>query len=230
MSALHTIDTVLGWAEVILVPFSLVWLFVAWRQPRQNLRAAGILALVLALTIAQPFGIVAEQSGPPPATAEQRDPTAIHTADVFGIPLMPFALYSRDNLINLFDGHPTQTLRARSWLWGPLLTNSTKIAAICNESGGPDPPCWNPGRRYGNDLTLSQDGDTYWATLDNSPEPGIPPPIFSQTEYTWKLSFGLASPAGLIYWVLAASLFVLAWRRQAQLPAQPETSGSGDSA
>jgi hypothetical protein len=210
MTALHTIDAVLGWIEVLLVPFSLVWLLLAWRNPKPGrLRAASILALVLAVTVAQPFGIVAEESGPPPASAEQRDPTATHPAYLFDvIPIMPFALYSRDDLTKgWFENNPTATLRARSWLWGPLLTNSTKIAHICGDAF--EPPCWEPpGRPYGNTMTLSQDGGSYWATLHN---PGAPSP--APTEFTWKLGWGLASPAGLVYWLLVGGLIFLARRR-----------------
>jgi hypothetical protein len=218
MDALHGIDTALAWVEVLLVPFSIGWLLLAWWRPKPGrLRAAAVLALILAVTVAQPFGVVAEPSGPPPASAEQRDPTTIHTAYLLGvIPIMPFALYSRDDLTkNLFENNPTATLRARSWLWGPLLTNSSKIADICNQSSVFDPPCWQPDRPqsgYRNTLTVSQDGGSYWATLHNRGA-AVPAPA----EFTWKLGWGLASPAGLVYWLLAGGLIVLARRRRARL-------------
>jgi hypothetical protein len=216
MSALHTIDTLLGLAEIFLVPLSLVWLLLAWRRPNpERLRRASILALVLALTIAQPFGLVAEKSGPPPASAEQRDPAAIHVAYLFGVvPVEPFALYSRDDLLSgLAENVTSATLRARSWFWGPFLTNSTKVGDICNQSDVFDPPCWQPDRSqsgYAHTLSLSEDGGNYWATLHNV---RTDPSVHAPAEFTWKLDWGLASPAGLIYWFLAGGLVYLARRR-----------------
>jgi hypothetical protein len=52
------LDTLLGWAEVILVPFSVVWLLAAIvKRDRRRVRVGVVVALVLCITVAEPFGV-----------------------------------------------------------------------------------------------------------------------------------------------------------------------------
>ncbi len=183
-----------------------------------------MLALILALTVAQPFGVIAsrEKAAPrPPPDAENGD--SVHFARVFGIPALPFRLYSRPNLLQA-ENAPWATLRARSWLWLPALTNASRIAETC--SSDVLTPCWKPERGWGRgqtDLTVFQDGGKQWATIDNPLGRGSgPAPI--PDSFTWKLRAGIASPAGLVYWILAAILVITARRRRAR-PSSSDSAG-----
>ncbi len=195
-----TVARVLGLAEFFLIPFSLLWLLVALRsRSRRRSRRAIALALVLAVTVAQPFGIVRTERGPPPRNAHRVAPTSVHVARLFGLlPVLPFALYHQDNLRS-GENDPTATLKARSWFWLPILTNAATIAAIC----APDiyTPCWQPTGPDSHNLELSQSGGTYYVSLLD-PASAKLPPFGART--TWDLSAGIASPSGLIYWILLA--------------------------
>lgn len=201
------LDRFLGLAELILIPVSLILLVTALYKEKGRRRAV-IVTLITGLTVAQPFGIVshAEQSVPP-ASAESVDPKTVHAARVLGVPVLPFKLYTRTNLLHeLQETTTSETLRARSWFWGPFLTNSTEIADTCG--GSPTPPC--AGTLDRKLRMLSDDGD-YWITVANPsacrPAAGIP------CSFTWKVGVGVTSWIGLAYWVVAGALLVPVLRR-----------------
>ncbi len=197
---MQALARVLGFAEFLLVPVSLVWLLVALRWPsRQRSRRATTLALVLAITVAQPFGVVATDRAPPPRDAHRVSPTSVHVARLFGVlPVLPFVLYHQDNLYS-GENVATAKLKARSWFWLPILTNATTVTGIC---GGSDSPCWPIGRDS-HALQLSQSGDNYYASLVDPAHAKEPP--FSTSD-TWDLSAGIVSLSGLVYWILLALL------------------------
>ena len=176
-------------------------------------------ALVLALTVAQPFGVVAskEAGAPrPPTEAEQANGDSVHVARLFGLlPAVPFRLYQREIFLSgLGENAPNKTLRARSWFWLPALTNATQVAETCSDDVLT--PCWEPGEQ---DLTVFREGGAQWVTIDNPPGRDSGPAQIPDS-FTWKLSAGIASPAGLAYWVLAALLIVTASRRRSR-PSSP---------
>ena len=178
-------------------------------------------ALVLALTVAQPFGVVASKDAGapmPPTEAEQANGDSVHVARLFGLlPVVPFRLYQREIFLSgLGENAPNKTLRARSWFWLPALTNATQVAETCSDDVLT--PCWEPGEQ---DLTVFREGATTWATIDNPP--GRDPsraPLAIPDSFTWKLSAGIASPSGLAYWALAALLIVTPRRRRSR-PSSP---------
>lgn len=106
------------------------------------MRWATLLATAVALTVAQPIGAVTTREHRlPPSDAHASDAGDLHVLrTVGGVPLLPFALYRREALYP-GDGGPQASLRARSWLWLPLLTNGAQIASMC---GGSTPLCWYP--------------------------------------------------------------------------------------
>lgn len=172
-----------------------------------------VLALAVALTVAQPFGVVASKEKaaprPPPNAANGH---SIHVARVFGIPVLPFRLYSR-SVFWPGENTPTANLRARSWFWLPALTNATQIAETCSDSLT---PCWNPEPGSGhpqNDLTVFRNGGKQWVTIDN-PAGKNSGPARIPDSFSWELRAGIASPAGLAYWAVAGILVITARRRR----------------
>jgi hypothetical protein len=218
---MQTLAYALGIAEDLLVPISLFLLAGALLVPsRRRAKRAIVLALVLAVTVAQPFGIVARPVSGPPDGAKPIGTTAIHVARLFGtVPILPFALYREEFLGPVGDQAPTAAVKARSWFWLPILTNATKIKDIC----GNEDPCWgtiaNSESGPSNALTLEEKNGRYYATLNGAPttRPGAP------SSYTWELGPGIASIAGLIYWALLALLLpaILTRSRSAAAQAMP---------
>ena len=163
-----TLDRILGIIEVIAVPVSLWWLVRARLAPTaKRTRRAVVLALVVGLTVAQPFGTVAvPQDRLPPTGARPLQPRSVHVARLFGVlPVLPFSLYPRKDLYS-GENAPSATLRARSWFWLPVLTNSTNIKDMCSPSV--DIPCWEPNdvKAYGNPRVLKvYESDGVWVVL-----------------------------------------------------------------
>ena len=165
------------------MPASLLWLVAAWERPtaRGLRRAPTVLAVIVGLTVAQPFGVVAskeERASPPPPTdapqpgapslpePERSNGEDVHVARLFGlVPVLPFRFYQREIFLSgLGENAPNETLRIRSWFWLPVLTNATEVAEAC--SGDVFTPCWRPGQQT---LTVFREGGTQWATIDNPP-------------------------------------------------------------
>ncbi len=214
------------------MPASLLWLIAAWKRPtgRGHRTAPTVLALVVGLTVAQPFGVIASKKDAaprPPVYAGNGH--SVHVARVFGIPLLRFRLYSRE-VFWPGENTTTATLRARSWFWLPALTNATQIAETC--SNDVLDPCWDPepgSGTSGSDLTVFRDGGKQWVTIDNpdgrqqEKERGPCPPETCGAGYrptpipdsfNWELRAGIASPAGLVYWALAILLVISARLRR----------------
>jgi hypothetical protein len=114
--------------------------------------------------------------------------------------VVPFELYSLPDVWYI----DTQgvALKARTWMWLPLLTNSSTITRMCL-GGFDEPPCWDDAS--GDHLALWRKGSHYWVGFSPS-DPG-------EETGVWSLGFGLASWAGLAYWALAWTLSLLGWRR-----------------
>jgi hypothetical protein len=162
---------------------------------------------VIALTVAQPFGIVAKrQAAPPPRTAKDVGSTGVHVVRAFGFVPLPFALYTRSR-VYVDENMPTATLRARSWAWAPFLTNATHVTDVCGNSV--ETPCWQYGDSDAGQLGVYRSGGSTWVSISN-------PYLNEQNarsvpaQFTWKLGFGVASIAGLVYWAVAGLLLVLA--------------------
>jgi hypothetical protein len=206
----ETLDRVLGFAEFFLVGLGLIWLCIAaGRARRRSLLRATVPAALLAVTVAQPFGVVARKTSPPTAAPAVDHPTHVHIVHAAGIPIAPFRLYPREDLLAGWAENTTSsTLRARSWLWLPVLTNSTRVAGMCDNSTLR--PCW--GGTYDDRLVMLRKGRSYWVMFaTRNGETG--PYHLNEELGVWKLSFGVASPAGLAYWAVAGALSLLGWRR-----------------
>jgi hypothetical protein len=212
-TVMQTLARVLGIAEVLLVPVSILWLLLASVRPSRARAWRSIgLAAGVALTVAQPFGVVAGERSAPPAGARPVNPTSIHVARLAGfLPTLPFTLYHEDYIVSGENG-PTAALKARSWFWLPVLTNATTIKDICSNNVV-STPCWGSDGRaydYPTNLRLSEKAGRYYVTLLNPAARNYSP--YDRTSYTWELAPGLASPAGLIYWVVLAVLIPVAVR------------------
>ena len=215
MSAL---DVILGLAEVVFLPLSLVWLARACIRPTsRRVRHATLAALLLAVTIAQPFGMVAHEKAAPALTVPPGSGAeTVHLGRVLSVPLLPFRLYAKPRLLAL-ENMPTEELKARSWFWLPILSNGTKIADIC---GNAFEPCWRPewkdsrsailrNRPATRNLTVMRDGSRYWVVIENVSVSGRQ----FRPRFSWELRPGITSPAGLVYWGLAGALIASARRR-----------------
>lgn len=199
------LDWILGIGGWLAAITSLIWLVGAWLRPtRQRTRRAVLLALVLAVTVAQPFGIVAHRVARMPANAHAVAPYSVHAARAFGaIPLFPFAVY-RLHYPPIGDNWTHASLRVRSWFWLPILTNATHVTGLCG--GIVTLPCWDPSLTgEHNALTLASSGGDYYLRMED----------FQSTRggyLTWKLTPGIAYVPGLIYWLLLAVLIPLVVR------------------
>ena len=192
-----TLALFLGACEFILVPVSVVWLLWATIIPtRARVRRALRFAVVIAATVAQPFGIVAAQEPGPPRDAHPVSPTGIHIDRIAGIlPILPFSLYRENTIIHNDTGSARATLKARSWFWLPVLTNGTAIKSICSDL---TQPCWDPSTPDRSSLQLSEAHGRYYVTLLDP----LGPRFGAPGSYTWELVPGIASIPGLIYWLL----------------------------
>jgi hypothetical protein len=216
------LDQILGYAEVILVPFSIAYLLLALlRDGRGRAIRAAVLAIFLALTVAQPFGV----KGVPITPAEYRagdpqpaDAEAVHSVDLLGIPLFGFRPYTREIFyVNGESGYPTSWLKLRSWLWPGLLTNATKLEKLC---GATFDPCWVPADQvqYGRDRSenlqlVNADGQWRYRILTFD---GTPTDQVSDYRGYYRLAVGFVSTAGAIYWVLVACLLIAIFGRLRQ--------------
>jgi hypothetical protein len=216
---METLDSILFWLEVVLVPTSLGLLIAARGRLAQRWPRLRILAMVLtaatALTVAQPFGVRDESilaagtdgsAQQPWAGGESVEPTGTQTADLLGLPILHFQLYRRetfDPLAGLGECcPPTHNLKIRSWVPPALMTNGTKVFGLCGDS-----PCWDPDDPRTKGVVRLIDKDGTWYTVIKS----------HGVAYAWRLSGGVVSFSGVLYWLLALLGIGGLVRRQARL-------------
>ena len=117
---MNALDVWLGAIAALAGVYSILWLLLALFVPAGKSGFwAPMLALVLALTVLEPFGIVAERTSQLPAGGQPVNVTSVHVARAFGVvPLLPFVVYQRKS-------------------FGPALTDSTTArSAYALGSGG----------------------------------------------------------------------------------------------
>lgn len=162
------------------------------------------LALLAAITFAQPFGMRVESIETPGAelyAAAELDPTATQSADLLGLPVLDFELYRLDitgGLAALGECcPPTHEVKARSHVLPGLLMTSSDVVDVCG-----DEPCWGPDDPY---LSVREVSGEWYALLDDP----------SKIVRAWKLSAGVASTSGVMFWVIAGvAILVLIGRRR----------------
>lgn len=216
-SAWQHLDWALAIAEMVLVPISLVAL--AWAMKRQRLvTPAFIFCVIVAATLAQPFGVKAITISPEeyvsghPVVAKAE---AVHSASVLGVPLFGFAPYSREALYRT-DTSPRATFKVRSWLWPGLLTNADHGAALCGEGR----PCWEPGDSSAGNLELVRAGGMWRYRIlrfDGTPVP----PRERDLGGDYRLAVGITSWAGVVYWLILIAAAVAHRRRRRAGEPQP---------
>jgi hypothetical protein len=199
-----TLDYILGVVGFLGAFFSVLWLVILWLgHDRDKLRAVLVFSLVLAVTITQPFGLVAHRHAALPANARRVGTTSVHVASVLGIPAIPFAVYSRNDL-DEGDQQATASARVRSWFWLPLLTNGTFVTDMCSSTVGT--PCWDPTYPpEANNLQLFDADGRYYVRLFK-PASVLGPNPAPAGYLVWQLSPGIASVVGLIFWECLAVL------------------------
>ena len=153
-------------------------------------RLAVPLALLTALTVAQPFGIRAE---PVPAPSETALPGRERARSA---PPLRFRLHENP-IYHLGLGEccpPQDTLRVRSWVLVPgLLTNGSDVTDL---HGDGVPRSWSLRRAEGD-----------WLVRAGSPSP--------RPDLAWRLEPGVVSASGVAFWLaVAAALVLLAARRR----------------
>lgn len=219
---MEALDWVLVVAEAVVVPASIAFLLLA--RSRQARALSALVAVAVAVTLAHPFGIHADEVARLPAGAMRSDPSSINTANVVGLPVMPFKLFRRDKprVLEDYETKPSATLRARSWVWPFLFTSSSELAEMCEVDASV--PCWKPeragqtlGRRpYVRTLSLwSKDGE-YWVKVDNPYADGraaLPRP----EQWVYRLRPAVTSWWALVFWLLAAGILLGRARHYAAL-------------
>ncbi len=236
----RTLDEVLGFAELALVPLSLIYMTRTVRgRNRRARRRARILVGLLAVTVAQPFGVKAvsispqqyNAGNPRPANAE-----AIHSIDVLGLPLFGYRPYVKSIVyLDRTTGEPSHWLKIRSWLWPGLLTNGSKIERLCGAKGE---PCWVPADQRPTVLggasnleAVTAGGEWRYHVLTGDGQPATypaGPPYIGQTGY-FRLAIGIVSIAGVLYW-LAAAVLTIASLTVFRIPSKPIPKHSDDTA
>ncbi len=191
-----------SWYWVLLVVRPLLalvavsWLILAARRYTRRLaRFASAFALIIALTLAQPFGIHAVRVAAPPAGAEPVSPRSALDFRVAGWVPVSASLYTT-GLLHGDSGEPQGTLRLDSSVWGPVLFSTTAVTEIC----GATTPCWAPDPSSTADglQAVTKDG-RYWLVYRSNG-------VAVVNHATWSLRFGLTSWLGLAYWCCVAVL------------------------
>lgn len=189
----------LGAFEVVAVPVTLVWLLLAATDPtrRRRLRPPVAAALVVGCTVAQPFGAVATPITSDRFVADASScvsATGWHRLSVGAIPVA-FHLYIRHHFGDVEDaGDASSWVRVRTWL-GPL-TNGTDALGTEDDAGRTLQLCRT---RSGGYLVQDQFYGHTEAELENSNP-------LADHYVAARLSFGVASAAGLTYWIAAGVL------------------------
>jgi hypothetical protein len=211
MGAWVRLDQLLGFVEVLAVMASTVYLIRGSRASSRHRKQSMLVAALIALTVAQPFGVKGEPITPQEFAAgvhQPADPESVHSLRVLGLPLFGFRPYTRDIFyLNGEAGYPTHWLKIRSWLWPGLLTNGAKIERLCGEVTR---PCWRPRQQgHAQGLELRRAGDEWRYRLLTADgrvpqHPTVEDGVLGYSAH-YRLALGVTSVPGLLYW-----LFVLA--------------------
>lgn len=219
------LDEVLGFVECVFVPASVIYLLIAIaRGGRRRVVRALVLATLLALTVAQPFGVKGVPMSPEEFAAGDAMPAeseAVHSVRVLGVPLFGFRPYTRGIVyVNGESGYPDDWLKVRSWLWPGILTNGEKVERLC---GNTSQPCWVPedqsqsgfGRSSNLELVRAGAEWRYRILTHEGRPPNYPGPRDGTYAYNgyYRLTVGLVSLPGLMYWLVVATLAVRLIRR-----------------
>jgi hypothetical protein len=228
------LDSLIGVARVVGAVAAVALLLVAGLRGSRRFRLGVLLALVVGLTVAQPFGVQAVPVNGVPHGARRVDQRTEHSIDVVGVPLFRFEFYAR-RLFYLDDpphGGPPYALRIRSWAWPAELTNATTVTepntgygvgCLSPEDrafGDPRPLPGYPCQEGGLELWRAADGDWFVRALvrNTRTRPATPKVV-----QTWRLETGIVSLFGTIYWLVAAAagLGVALRRRRLRARAGP---------
>lgn len=226
--ALFEPDRLLGAAEAVLVALSVAAMAIALRTGLPRLSTGvGLGVLVLALTVAQPFGVSSSEISASdyrhqhPATVGYGAST--ETMDLFGLPVLRFRPTRLPSLLPPEDvGISSGSLRVRSWVPPLFLTNATRLAALCGKVTDPCPRTEDPSA-----LLVTRSGDAWYlraATELGATERGVPP------FRAWRLSAGVTSWLGVLYWLVALTFAMLSYRQFRQKRQRSMAVGSYEQA
>jgi hypothetical protein len=207
------LDRAIGIVEAGLVVASL---WALWAVARRQVSATVglIVPIVTALTVAQPFGIRTEPASPDFADALPAVKASEQQIEIAGVPLIAFQVSRRKRIqFGGESGQPTHDLRVRSWVRPGLLTSATSVVGMC---GLVSDPCWTPadspsetGQDRGVTLAKSSSG---WILRTSARDSSGRPLIRA-----WRLSWGVVSPLGALYWlILIVTVTAARWRRVSQ--------------
>jgi hypothetical protein len=180
------------------------------------------LGLVVALTVAQPFGVVAqaESAAPSPPAQARVAPTAAQES--LAGPLR-FRLVRSPTVYGGGgdSSDPPEDLRVESSVAGWFVRNRAYVTGLCGV-------VFNPCPRSHRDIWIGRQDHSWVLWIKGDPHSPRYPAAFQ-----WRLKFGVASLSGLAYWLLyfALALLVLIHRRLPRRSARATHSrrlGAGD--
>lgn len=222
-SAWAHLDWALAIVETLLVPISLA-LLAGTMGRRRMVTPALVSCVIVAATLAQPFGVRAIPISPEEFVSG--DPVAVradavHSASVVGVPLFGFAPYSRRTLYGT-DTSASATFKIRSWLWPGLLTNAYTAGPLCGQDAG---PCWEPdGPANDRELQLVRSGKTWRYRVLGLGGTPVPTQVNGSGGYYYRLAVGITSPAGVVYWLILIAAVVAHRRRRPSGEPEPVAS------
>jgi hypothetical protein len=168
------------------------------------MRAPIVAALAIGATVAQPFGAVITPTTSDRFVADRRtcvSPTGWHTLSAGPIPVVS-RLYVRPHFGDVEDaGDASSWVRVRTWL-GPL-TNGSDALGTEDDAGRTLALCRTRSGAY-----LVQ--DEFYGHTQAELENGNP---LAARYIAARLSFGIASAAGLTYWIALGGLLVVCGMR-----------------
>jgi hypothetical protein len=215
----HALDPSLGIFEFFAAPLLLLALAWAYLRRRVWRHKALVAAVAFGVVLANPFGVVAVEEPPPPDTQidiETGDDSAVRWLRLGFIPVAWWTPYEQDVIGT--DTGPGSKLKLRYGFAFLPSTGASTVVDMCGESL--HRPCWHDNE-WGGKLVREDRRGRLWLkpNILDSGIPRDPRQGYTERPEPWyRPTLGLASPAGLAYWILLAPFLLSTSLRRATPP------------